>query len=276
MNNPLRQYFRRPALYISLPSKGNYYPPGAIEIPENGELPVFPMTAIDEITTKTPDALFNGVAICDIIKSCVPGIKDPWFMPSMDIDAVLIAIRAATNGNDLEIESICPAPECNQEAKYGVNLVGLLSGMSAGDYGSLLNLGDLKIKIRPLNYKNINKGNLSQFEMQREIVGLENLTDEDERKVKSNEAMMKISKLNIDMMATSIEYIIIPSGEQVDKPEYIIEFLENCDRNTHDVIRKQIGLLRETSTTKPQKIKCIHCQHEYDQPIALNVTDFFG
>jgi len=276
MNNPLRQYFRRPALYISLPSKGNYYPPGAVEIPENGELPVFPMTAIDEITTKTPDALFNGVAICDIIKSCVPGIKDPWFMPSMDIDAVLIAIRAATNGNDLEIESICPSPECNQEAKYGVNLVGLLSGMSAGDYSTLLNLGDLKIKIRPLNYKNINKGNLSQFEMQREIVGLENLTDEDERKVKSNEAMMKISKLNIDMMATSIEYIIIPSGEQVDKPEYIIEFLENCDRNTHDVIRKQIGLLRETSTTKPQKIKCIHCQHEYDQPIALNVTDFFG
>ena len=274
MNNPLRQYFRRPALYVSLPSKGSFYPQGSIEMTENGELPVYPMTAIDEITSKTPDALFNGIAICDIIKSCVPAIKDPWAMPSMDIDAILIAIRAATNGNDLEIESKCPA--CEEEATYGINLIGLLSGMKSGDYASTLNLGDLKIKFRPLNYTNINNGNLAQFNMQREIVALENMTDDDERKEKSSITMMNISKINTEMMANSIEYIVIPTGEHVDQKEYIVEFLENCDRNTHDTIRKQIGSLRESSTTKPQKIKCIHCANEYEQPLALNVTDFFG
>jgi hypothetical protein len=274
MNNPLRQYFRRPALYVTLPSKGTFYPEGSIEMPDNGELPVFPMTAIDEITSKTPDALFNGVAISEIIKSCVPAIKDPWAMPSMDIDAVLIAIRAATNGNDLEISSTCPA--CEEEATYGVNLIGLLSGMSSGDYASTLNLGDLKIKFRPLNYKNINTGNLSQFEMQREIAVLENMTNDEERKEKSSNTMIRISKINVEMMSNSIEYIVIPTGEQVNNKEYIVEFLENCDKNTHDNIRKQIGSLRESSTTKPQKIKCIHCANEYEQPLALNVTDFFG
>jgi hypothetical protein len=243
-------------------------------MPENGELPVYPMTAIDEITSKTPDALFNGIAICDIIKSCVPAIKDPWAMPSMDIDAVLIAIRAATNGSELEIESTCPA--CEEEATYGINLIGLLSVMSSGDYSSTLNLGDLKIKIRPLNYTNINDGNLAQFNIQREIVALENMTDEAERKEKSSTMMLKISKINIEVMSNSIEYIIIPTGEQVDNKEYIAEFLGNCDKNTHDTIRKQIGTLREHSTTKPQKIKCIHCANEYEQPLALNVTDFFG
>lgn len=62
MNNPLQQYFRRPAIYIKLPSDGRYYSDGILSMPENHELPVYPMTAIDEITAKTPDALFNGTS----------------------------------------------------------------------------------------------------------------------------------------------------------------------------------------------------------------------
>jgi hypothetical protein len=34
-DNPLKQYFRRPSVYIRLPSGGKGYPPGALEIPEN-------------------------------------------------------------------------------------------------------------------------------------------------------------------------------------------------------------------------------------------------
>jgi hypothetical protein len=49
-NNPLRQYFRRPAVYIKLPSGGLGYAKDVLEIPESGDFPVYPMTAIDEIT----------------------------------------------------------------------------------------------------------------------------------------------------------------------------------------------------------------------------------
>jgi len=90
-NNPLKQYFRRPAVYVKLPSGGKYYPQGVIDMPTNGEIPIFPMTAIDEITTKTPDALYNGTAMAELMKSCVPNIKDPWAINSMDLDAILIA-----------------------------------------------------------------------------------------------------------------------------------------------------------------------------------------
>ena len=81
-NNPLRQFFRRPAVHISLPSGGESYGPEDIEWPDEGkELPVYPMTAIDEITTKTPDALFNGEATFSLISSCAPDIGDPREMP---------------------------------------------------------------------------------------------------------------------------------------------------------------------------------------------------
>lgn len=274
LNNPLRQFFRRPALYLSLPSKGKFYPEGAIEMTENGEFPVYPMTAIDEITSKTPDALFNGQAVVSIIKSCIPGIKDPWQMPSVDIDASLIAIRAATNGTDLEVESKCP--KCEEEAKYGVNLIGLLGKMSVGNYDNMLNSGELKIKLKPMNYTDINQGNLAQFEMQRDISSIESIVDQDERNEKSRTTMLKISKMNIDMMINSIEFIMIPTGEQVIDKAFICEFLENCDRNVHELIRNSITSLRENTIIKPQKIKCIHCSHDYDQPLILNVTDFFA
>ena len=33
--------------------------------------------------------------------------------------------------------------------------------------------------------------------------------------------------------------------------------------------------LREDAQLKPLAVKCIHCEHEYNQTIALNVSDFF-
>ena len=102
-NNPLTQYFRQPAIYIRLPSQGKFYPNGSLNMPPNGELPVLPMTSVDEITYRTPDALFNGSATVSVIKSCVPNIRDPWVMPSADMDAVLVGIRIASYGHDMDM-----------------------------------------------------------------------------------------------------------------------------------------------------------------------------
>ena len=107
-NNPLNQYFRQPAIYIKLPSGGNYYPPGAIEMTQTGDIPVLPMTAIDEITYRTPDALFSGQAVVNVIQSCIPNIKDAWAIPSVDIDTILVAIRIATYGHNMEFATTCP------------------------------------------------------------------------------------------------------------------------------------------------------------------------
>ena len=54
--NPLSSFMRQPKIYITLPSRGRFWSKGSIEIPENGELAVYSMTAKDELTFKTPDA----------------------------------------------------------------------------------------------------------------------------------------------------------------------------------------------------------------------------
>ena len=121
--NPLMKHIRQPKIYIKLPSGGKYWPDGAVEIPETGELPVLPMTARDEITFKTPDALINGQATVDVIQSCIPSIKNAWEIPSIDLDVILIAIRRASYGDTLEMSHKIPGTDIQKD--YGLDLVGI-------------------------------------------------------------------------------------------------------------------------------------------------------
>jgi hypothetical protein len=270
--NPLKQYFRRPEIYIKLPSGGNFYPEGSIDLPENKELPVYPMTAIDEITSKTPDALFNGTAVVDIIKSCLPNIKDPWSVPSIDLDHILIAIRVASNGNLLDIESICPS--CNEEASYDINLIGLLSNITVGNYNDLVVLNELSFKFKPFTYQKLNNINMIQFEIEQSINKLESITDPVEKQTQSGIAMQKLNKLSIELISESIEHIGTPTAF-VEEKEYILDFLQNCDRKLFEQLRTTAVKLRESSQIKPLDVKCIHCSHDYTQKLTLNVSDFF-
>ena len=271
-NNPLKQYFRRPAIYLHLPSGGRGYAPGVVDIPESGEIPIYPMTAIDEITAKTPDSLYNGTAVVDIIKSCVPNIKDPWSISSVDLDAILIAVRSATGGNDLEINSMCP--KCGEESKYGVNLVGLLTTLKPGDYDTELALGDLVIKFRPLSFKEMNKASIAQFELQRMFSNIDSIEDVEEKTAKTKEALKNITDTTMNVLSHAISYIKTPTVF-VDNQDYILDFLRNCDKNMYIQIRDYSSSLKQQSEAKPLKVKCIHCEHEYEQAFSLNTSDFF-
>lgn len=271
-HNPLKQYFRRPSIYLKLPSRGVGYDHTVLTIPESGELPIYPMTALDEITAKTPDALYNGMAVCDIIKSCVPSIKDPWKINNLDMDAILVAIRIATNGNEMEIESTCPS--CNEESKYGVNLSRILGNFVAGDYDQLLTINELKIKFKPMNYREVTNSSVKQFEIQKALQNLQLIENEDERTSKSTELLKLITNSTMDVMANTIEYIQTPDTKVTEK-EFILEFIINSEKSVFELI-KDTGLkLRETTQMKPLNMKCVSCGHEYEQTFTLNISDFF-
>lgn len=272
-NNPLKQYFRRPAVYLRLPSEGKDYPAGVINPTETGELPVYPMTAIDEITSKTPDALFNGTAVTELIKSCVPDIKDPWLVNSSDLDAILIAIKAASGGGNMEIETSCP--KCQHEEKYGLNLAGVLADIKPGDYSQTLKLGDLQVKFRPLVFREMNKASIGQFELQKMFVKIDSAKDEQEKTAISQEALKAVTTLTMEILSQTIEFIQTP-GSQVTEKEFIHDFLKNCDRNMYTAIRDFNANLKTGTELKPLDVKCSNCSNEYKQAFTLNPSDFFG
>lgn len=273
-DNPLKQYFRRPAVFLKLPSGGKGYSENAIDLPENGEIPIYPMTAIDEITTKTPDALFNGSALVELINSCAPNIKDPWSIPNIDLNPLLVAIRSATHGGVMEVTTTCPA--CEEEAKFDVNLAGILAGFSPGDYDKTLIISaDVIAKFKPLSFRELNQAAISQFQIQKTLTDYLNIADEEVRQAKTMDIVNQMNEISFSVIADSIEYIKVP-GATVFEKEYIIEFLKECDRNAFEKI-KEFGIqLRESTEVKPLTIKCPSCQHEYEQRFDVNPVDFFG
>ena len=152
--NPLKQFFRQPAIYLRLPSEGKYWPEGSLDVPQNGELPVYPMTAIDEITYRTPDALFSGQAVVNVIHSCVPSIKNAWHAPVADLNSILVAIRIASYGHELEIETTCPA--CKHIESFALDLRNALDQLTMPDFSATVTYGDLEIYFHPMSYEKQN------------------------------------------------------------------------------------------------------------------------
>ena len=118
----LAKYYRAPKLYVRIPSQGAFN--SDMETAMSGELAIMAMTGRDETMIKNPDALLNGEAVTSVIKSCVPGIKEPSELPITDIDTLLIAIKIATNGDEHEVTAKCP--KCKTDVRGVVNLRNIL------------------------------------------------------------------------------------------------------------------------------------------------------
>lgn len=280
-NNPLKKYFRQPKIYLRLPSKGRFYPPGAINMPESGELPVYPMTAKDELLMKTPDALINGEATVDLIKSCIPNIINPWQMPSIDSDAVLIAIRLASYGEKMEIET--KVPNTGETRNFDVDLRMLLDQISTFDFDSYVQIDDnLTIQIRPLTYKEFTENAQKTFEEQRIFRLLDDQSIPDDRKLAAfSQSFRKLTNLTIDLVLNSISAIDTPDGKVTDR-KIIKDFFENADKSYFDKVLKHLEAIREKTGIKPLKVKALQediekgAPEEYEIPITFDQSNFFG
>ena len=245
--NPLSKFFRQPAIYVKLPSQGKYYPQGTLTMPPNGELPIFPMTALDEIIARTPDALFNGSTTIEIIKSCVPNILDPWQMPQTDVDMLLTAIRIASYGHEMEMASICPA--CKEEHEFALDLRNVIDRYKPANFETPCVIGDLTVYFKPITYQQMNLNSMRQFEEQKALQVSDDATVEitpEQRADLLKRALTNLTKLTLESMAHSIVAIKTPDGV-VDNFDHIREFVQNCDKNVFDRMRDHLIAIREGS-----------------------------
>ena len=278
--NPLSKYFRQPKLFASLPSNGKFYPAGTLETTETGEYPIYSMTAKDELTMKTPDALLNGQATVELIKSCVPNIKDPWNLPSIDLDALLIAIRLATYGETMTLS--IKTPVTGEEKDMSVNLRDILDNFANIEFEDVVTSGDMTVYIRPLTYKEFTKSALKTFEQQRifNIVNDEQISDEDKLQAFTN-SFAKLTDLTVDMMSNHISAIEI-GDTRVDNKQHIDEFMKNADKSFYGAISKHLEEQKLKFTIQPLKAQASPEEIEkgvpetYEVPVTFDQSNFFA
>ena len=279
--NPLKRYYRQPQISIQLPSREKYYATDVVQKTTTGEHPVLPMTAMDELSFKTPDSMMNGQATVDVIRSCIPTILDPWKLVSHDIDTVLVAIRIASYGETMDITSTVPV--INQQVTHTINLPQLLEQLRWETIVDTLTLkSGLKIVTTPLNYKQMTDSQLKTFEQQRIYMQVtqSELNTEDKNK-RFTESFKTMAALNFELMSGNIGSVILPTGETVADREQIKEFVQNADSKLIREIEDGLTTLRQQGTEKPLKFKSSEEQIKdgapatYEVPITFDNSNFF-
>jgi len=279
--NPLAQYMRQPKIYINLPSKGNYWPMGSLELTETGEFPVYSMTARDELLFKTPDALMNGQAMVDVIESCMPNIKNAWDMPTIDLDTVLLAIRLATYGEYMNF--VYKVPVVNEEEEYQIDLKVLIEQQQNNYWIDQVVINpDFIIFVKPLTLRHMTKNSIKNFENNRifSLVNDESLSDEQKLEM-FNQSFANLAKATIELIAENIYKILTSTGEVADK-DFILEFVNNSDKEIFKTVKDHLQEMKNNNDLKPIEFSTTPEQQTagapatFSVPINFNNSDFFG
>lgn len=272
MSNPLQKYFRQPKLFVSLPSKGMFYQQGILTGDANN-VPIFGMTGMDEIIMKTPDALYSGESTVKLIQSCCPYIQDARKVPSLDVDALLVAIRIATYGETMPVTSACR--NCGEENEFEIDLSATLDHYNSLTFDSTIEIDDLVITIKPLTYEEMSEVNIENFKLQKMLGQLndESIADET-RQQYFNEIYEKLADIQARVLISSIESVKTPDAVVTDR-HHISEWLLNTIKTNYKLIKDRLEENKNTWALPKHKVKCAECGHQDTIEVVLDQSSFF-
>lgn len=278
MSNPLISAYRKPSLYINLPSGGKYYDP-APKLSVDQELAVYAMTARDELITKTPDALFNGEASVSLIQSCCPDIPNPRQIPVNDLMVIMLAIRQASYGDDIEVEVECP--QCQHKNNVGVNCQSIIDGaMQKAQPSNSITLNEgFEVVLKPYSLQDRNTLQIQQIKQVKMIEGLQNAQIDDQaRQDMFGKTFVELAELTIDLVVNSVDSVRTPGsdGEIVDNKDMIRDWLKSITSKDYEQIKAKVEELSADGINNNFSIKCESCDHEWKTEVELDVTNFFA
>jgi hypothetical protein len=248
-----------PGQTYRLPSLGKSYPPGVLsDDVTDGEIILYPMTTLDEICVKTPDMLFQGTAVEEVLKRRAPQILQPLELLPKDVDYILSALRQITYGDTLEINFTCSHKKCghkNHKAATKIsNFLRKAKTLDSFDPSKLeFQLDGFMFKIKFSTYGEMVK--LNQQNMNNSMSTPE-----------------EIYSVYVGSLAMSIESI-----DGCDDKEVIHSFLYNdADSVFQHKLLNYIQAINEWGVEFKQDFVCEKCGEITTLPIEINPVSFFS
>lgn len=291
-HNPLLDRFNKmPGETFRMPSGGSLYKNGEIdEDVIDGEVIIYPMTTVDELTMRSPDMLFQGTAIENVFKRCMPQIKKPRDLMSNDVDYLLICLRMVTYGETIDIYWECP--KCKEGGDEGDGEVHTEHVRDEDEVFGKVNAENPESK-KFVNVKPTYSIKLQDFLRKSKPL---NVDDEDlfTVKLKTGEVvklrpstfgdMLRLyqwdrSKLETPEQMT--EFIVdglmavIQSVDGVTKPEHIHQWGLRCEAPVLDQLQQEIQKVNDWGTSEKYDFACVDCGHKSSVEIPLNPVHFF-
>jgi hypothetical protein len=222
----------------------------------------------------------NGQATVDVIQSCVPNIKNAWLMPNIDLDAVLIAIRLATYGENMDLTVSVPNTDIKRD--YTMDLRTVLDDLLLGEFKNKLIVNNMTVNLRPINYKEFTENSIKTFEEQRIINVVNDEKLDDQTKVNMfHKSFRKLTDITINMVGRSVVSIEV-DNQMVTDPSHISEFIANADKNFYNAVIEHVTKQRESFAIKPMKIDSTPedikagAPKQFEVPVTFDQSNFFA
>ena len=274
MTQSLSDFYRTKEIYTKLPSGGKWYN-SPVNLTDDGEIGVFPMSYKDEMLLRIPDSLYNGEALFDVIKSICPDITDPYEIAMIDVDVILIASRISTNEGNMQVTAKCP--HCNTSENYLLGIASILSQIKTIDSIEIDLPSDLSVKFRPNTLKSINANQIKVTEASAITHNLRQDTPPDEAKKIFEDSLGKTTAASLLLIADSIECITLPDGSVVSDIQEILQWLYNIDSGTMKQLQKANTMQNVNGIDEMFKFVCSNeeCQKDFKSPVEFNPSFFF-
>lgn len=246
-----------PGQTYRLPSLGKSYTNGELsDDVVDGEIILYPMTTLDEICLKTPDMLFQGTAVEQVLSRRAPQIIKPLDLIPKDVDYILSALRQITYGDNLDITYTCA--EC--EHKNFKATAKVSSFLKKAKTLENFDNSRLTFEIDGFVFS-------THFSTYGELVKLQ------QKNVNNTmDTPEEIYAMFIDNLAINIKSI-----DGIEDKETIHAFLYNdADSVFQHKILEHIQSVNEWGVEFKQDFACEKCKHVNTVPIAINPVSFFS
>jgi hypothetical protein len=268
--------------YATLPSRGIFYDADTIELVDTSdEVGIRSMTGPDELMFKNPDALLNGEAMRNALISCVVGLKNPDNLLVNDVDALMVAIRIATYGDEMDLAMDCP--KCGNQNTFALDLPTVQATMGVVDdsYEVDLSSGTV-VSIRPYLYKDHLKLTLATFQQMKLIKSMEDPALSEEQKLKIfDKSFKELVKANIDMLSNAITKVTNEEHDlevvhNKETHQDVVSFISNIDKADSELISNKVKEVNEVGILREINVCCDFCKHEWVSPISFDPVVFLS
>lgn len=274
MTKTLQDFYRHKEIYIKLPTEGKWYT-SQTNLNDQNEIGIKPMSFKDEMLLNIPDSVYNGESLFEILKSILPDMENPYEILMPDVDVVLLASRINSNEGELSAEATCT--HCGTQEQYNIKIVNVLNQIKVINPIELELDNGLIISFKPNSLRSVTTNQIKITEMT-SILSTFNKDDDKETQHKLfSESLEKTAAANLVLIADTIEYVLLPSGDKITDLQAILDWISNSDSNTVKKLQNMSNQINQNGLNKNFKFECSNeqCGKEFTSPVEFNPTFFF-
>ena len=197
-------------------------------------------------------------------------------MPVSDLLVILVGIRQASYGKEIDIDVKCPKCDFENQLTLDANIM-LSKTRSEPIERSVTLPSEFKIVCNPYTLTDRTMLQIQQIKQNKMIQGLASeKLDDTMRQELFGKTFVEIAELTVDLITNSIVTVQGKETDLIDDKETIREWLQNITKTDYEIIRSKIEELSESGLETEFNANCQDCGHNWKTGIDLDIANFFG